>query len=249
MNVNLPFAAGPLDDLGYFGFGYWCNSDLTGRRNAVYRRAFNENDPNVHWSKTFWFDEERSWGLAYYTTFVWYCFTRTGGRDPVNRFTMARMLPPLEDVDAKLLRTIAEKVGTDEIHVCDTNGVIVKTTVPEFVGYVMSSQRQSSVFCCLLGKQREYAQDFGPIGYDASRYRKYVGVALDRGGFVELGFNEDRYLPIPDLSVGRSLPTTMMAVMLLLVFLAIFSIVYVFFRDHIIAPIRHANEALSKIAA
>ena len=87
-NVNLPWAVGPLDDLGYLGFGYWCNSDLTGRRNASYRRAFNENDPNVHWSKTFWFDEEKTWGLSYRTAFIWYCYPRTGGRNPVNRITM-----------------------------------------------------------------------------------------------------------------------------------------------------------------
>ena len=87
VNVNLPFAVGPLDDLGYLGAGYWCNSDLTGRRNASYRRAFNENDPNVHWGKTFWFDEERTWGLGYRSSFIWYCYPRTGGRDPINRFT------------------------------------------------------------------------------------------------------------------------------------------------------------------
>ena len=87
-NLNIPLAVGPLDDLGYLGFGHWCNSDLTGRRNHSYRRAFNENDPNVHWGKTFWFDEEKTWGLDYRMSFVWYWFSRTGGRDPVNRITM-----------------------------------------------------------------------------------------------------------------------------------------------------------------
>ena len=87
VNVNLPFDIGPFDDLGYIGAGYWFNSDLTGRRNDYYRRAFNENDPNVHWGKTFWFDEERTWGLGYRSSFIWYCYPRTGGRDPINRFT------------------------------------------------------------------------------------------------------------------------------------------------------------------
>ena len=87
VNVNLPFDVGPFDDLGCLGAGYWFNSDLTGRRNASYRRAFNENDPNVHWSKTFWFDEKRTWGLGYRTTFIWYWYPRTGGRDPIHRIT------------------------------------------------------------------------------------------------------------------------------------------------------------------
>ena len=88
VDVNLPFAIGPLDDLGYIGGGYWCNSDLTGRNNASYRRAFNENDPSVHWCKTFWVDDERTWGVRYRTAFVWYCYARTGGREMVNPYTM-----------------------------------------------------------------------------------------------------------------------------------------------------------------
>ena len=161
----------------------------------------------------------------------------------------ARLLPPTADVDAKILKVIGEKVGADELHLCDTNAIIVKTTVPVFSGYVMGSERQSRPFCRLLSELKEYAQDFGPIGYDARHYRKYVGVALERGGFLQLGFDEDRYLPIPDLRVGRILPTVMMAVMLLLVFAAVFLIVYVFFRDRIVSPIRRANESLARIAS
>ena len=161
----------------------------------------------------------------------------------------ARLLPSVEEVDVKILKAIAEKVGADELHICDTNAVIVKTTVQDYFGYAMGSARQSRPFCRLLSELKEFAQDFGPIGYDAHRYRKYVGVALERGGLLQLGFDEDRYLPIPDLSVGRTLPTVMMAAMLLLVFVAVFLIVYVFFRDRIIAPIRRANESLARIAS
>lgn len=80
LNANLPFAVGPLDDLGYLGAGIWNNSDLTGKRSESYRRAFNEFDFNAHWGKTFWFDEERQWGLGYRMSFVWYYYPQTGGR-------------------------------------------------------------------------------------------------------------------------------------------------------------------------
>ena len=80
VNANLPFEVGPLDDLGYFGGGIWCNSDLTGKRSSSYRRAFNEFDFNVHWGKTFWFDDDKTWGLAYRTSFVWYFYPHTGGK-------------------------------------------------------------------------------------------------------------------------------------------------------------------------
>ena len=162
---------------------------------------------------------------------------------------VARMLPSVADADEGLLKAIAAKVGTDEICICDTNAVIVKSTVPEYIGLDFKAHDQTRPFCCLLRGQKEFAQGFGPIAYDSRRYRKFVGVSLAQGGLLQLGFNEERYLPIPDLGVSRSLPTAMMAIMLLAVFLAVFEIVYIFFRDHIIAPIRHANEALSRIAA
>ena len=68
VNVNLPA------DFGYIGGGLWSNTDLTGQRHMSYQRAFNEYDPNVHWEKTFWFDDDKTWGLDYRTWFVWYIY-------------------------------------------------------------------------------------------------------------------------------------------------------------------------------
>ena len=162
----------------------------------------------------------------------------------------AAMLPTTDEaVTPKLLAAIAESVGADEIHLCDTNAVLVKSTVPEFVGLRFFDHEQTRPFCCLLTGTREFAQDFGPIAYDRTWYRKFVAVALDRGGFLQLGFCEERYLPMPDLDASRVLPTALMAIMLLLVFLAVFEIVFRFFRDRIVMPIRRANEALAHIAS
>ena len=77
VNGNLPWSVGPLDNLGYLGVACWCNSDLTGKREHSYRRAFNEFDPNVHWGKTFWFDDDKTWGLDYRMSFVWYWYPHT----------------------------------------------------------------------------------------------------------------------------------------------------------------------------
>ena len=61
-------------DFGYIGVGMWCNSDLTDKRRDLYGKWFNEFDPNIHWGKTFWFNDERTWGLDYRTSFVWYYY-------------------------------------------------------------------------------------------------------------------------------------------------------------------------------
>ena len=61
-------------DFGYLGIGLWSNTDLTDKRRASYGKAFNEWDPNVHWGKTFWFNDDRTWGLDYRTSIVWYYY-------------------------------------------------------------------------------------------------------------------------------------------------------------------------------
>ncbi len=61
-------------DLGYLGIGIWSNTDLTDKRRNDYGKAFNEWDFNVHWGKTFWFDDEKKYGLDYRTTVVWYYY-------------------------------------------------------------------------------------------------------------------------------------------------------------------------------
>ena len=70
-NVNLT-----CDDtnFGYLGVGVWSNTDLTDRRRASYGKAFNEWDFNIHWGKTFWFDDDQSIGLDYRTSIVWYYY-------------------------------------------------------------------------------------------------------------------------------------------------------------------------------
>lgn len=77
-------------DFGSLGIGVWHNTDLTGRRAnngrhdffcptetrdcAISRRAFNEIDPNVSWDISFWFDDEKTVGLYYKTSFIWYWY-------------------------------------------------------------------------------------------------------------------------------------------------------------------------------
>ncbi len=77
-NINLSVKGW---DLGYLGIGAWCNTDLTDKRRDLYGKAFNEWDPNVHYGKTFWFDDEDKWGLDYRTSIVWYYYPHGRGHD------------------------------------------------------------------------------------------------------------------------------------------------------------------------
>ena len=67
-NINLPW------DIGSVGVGIWFNTDLTDKRRGSYGKWFNEQDYNVHFDHTFWFDDDKVWGLGYRTEFVWYYY-------------------------------------------------------------------------------------------------------------------------------------------------------------------------------
>jgi len=78
---NEPTAQGYVDanvqfgDIGYVGVGLWSNTDLTKRRRDWnLGQAFNEYDPNVHFGRTFWFDDDKTWGLEWRSTFVWFYY-------------------------------------------------------------------------------------------------------------------------------------------------------------------------------
>ena len=85
INVNLPFEL-------YAGVGLWFNSDLTSRRHDSYEKFCNEFDPNVHFGRTFWFDDDRTWGLDWRSTFVWFYY-------PPYNYHGARHTPTTWDFD------------------------------------------------------------------------------------------------------------------------------------------------------
>ena len=74
VNFNIPGEIDYFGNLGYLGVGVWSNTDLTDKRRDSYGKAFNEWDYNVHYGKTFWFDDNDTWGLDYRASVVWYYY-------------------------------------------------------------------------------------------------------------------------------------------------------------------------------
>ena len=87
----------------------------------------------------------------------------------------------------------------DEINVVDENGIIVKSTNEDYIGFDMNSGQQSAEFTRLLGDTEEYVQSYGPISADSDVYFKYAGKKLHpgeylpNGGFVQVGLNSESY--------------------------------------------------------
>lgn len=82
-----------------------------------------------------------------------------------------------------------------EVNVVNNDGIIVVSSVPEYIGYDMHDGKQASEFLVLLdGKTKEYIQDLRGVSYDESVLMKYAGKSFDDGsGFLELGLTDKEY--------------------------------------------------------
>ena len=81
-----------------------------------------------------------------------------------------------------------------EINVINGNGIIISTTLGEFLNYNMRNGEQSAEFMGLLdGSETEHVQSYQPTSYAPSLSRKYAAVMLKSGGFVQVGYDGDRF--------------------------------------------------------
>ena len=96
--------------------------------------------------------------------------------------------------DTAGLERMLETYDVAEINVIDGNGIIVSTTLSEFLHYDMRDGEQSAEFMGLLdGSETEHVQSYQPTSYDSSLSRKYAAVTLKSGGFVQVGYDGDRF--------------------------------------------------------
>ncbi len=98
-----------------------------------------------------------------------------------------------ESITSELLAELTKKYVVTEINYINTDGIIVASTYPDFLNYDMRSGEQSAEFMVLLSGENEYVQSYQPVSYDDSISRKYGGVALENGGFVQVGYGAERF--------------------------------------------------------
>jgi len=92
------------------------------------------------------------------------------------------------------LLTLQSYYDVAEISVIDKRGIIVACTDPTYINYDMNSGEQSREFLRLLdGTTHSYVQSYQPMSYDSSIYRKYAGVVLKDGSFVQVSYDAERF--------------------------------------------------------
>lgn len=97
----------------------------------------------------------------------------------------------LDDIDE--LKSIAEMLDVDELHVSDEKGILQWGTVPDYYGFDFSSSDQAKEFMPILNDPSiKLAQDAQPNGAEG-KYFQYVGVSRkDKTGIVQVGITPTR---------------------------------------------------------
>ena len=92
------------------------------------------------------------------------------------------------------LTYLAEKYNVTEINIISPDGLIVDSTEEKLIGnFNMNSTEQSKEFMVLTNGQNEFVQMYGPKGEDGSTMRKYAGVILADGGFIQAGYDAEQF--------------------------------------------------------
>ena len=99
------------------------------------------------------------------------------------------------DTSQGSLNELLSTADVSEINVIDPTGIIIATTMPEFLYYDMRNGAQSGEFMAILldDTKTEYVQKYQPTSFNPDLYRKYAAVRLKAGGFVQVGYDGERF--------------------------------------------------------
>lgn len=91
------------------------------------------------------------------------------------------------------LESLLKEYNIAGINIVNASGIVVNSTLDEFVGFDMSSGKQSSEFLCLLRGMSEFVQSYQALSVDSTISRKYAGIAFENGGFVQVGYDAEQF--------------------------------------------------------
>ena len=116
-----------------------------------------------------------------------------------NLLKLTRKMASLVDnglrADTVELQRLMRTYDVAEINVIDENGIIIATTLSDFLYYDMRNGAQSGEFMTLLldDSKTEYVQKYQPTSFRPDLYRKYAAVKLANGGFIQVGYDGERF--------------------------------------------------------
>mgnify|MGYP002770244106 FL=1 len=99
----------------------------------------------------------------------------------------------LGSLNRAALVELLKKYDVSEISIIDENGIIVESTTLIYYGFDMASGEQSKEFLVLLDGTNELVQRYQTVSHKAGVAMKYAAVTLSQGGFVQVGYNSQRF--------------------------------------------------------
>ena len=87
------------------------------------------------------------------------------------------------------LHDFASRFDVEEVNIVNTNGICVASTDSRVIGFDFAVNPETAAFLCLLEGTKYYDQSFRPGVGNSDCYRKYLGIPLTQGGFVQLGLD------------------------------------------------------------
>ena len=100
---------------------------------------------------------------------------------------------PSAEMSPEALQRLARPLDIIELSVADANGILIHSSVPEYIGFDYKKQKQTRIYLALIdGTLTELSEkprvSLLPDGTDG-RMNHYTGVARAGGGFIQVGFN------------------------------------------------------------
>ena len=96
------------------------------------------------------------------------------------------MVDKIERDDLDLL---SKEYGVSIINVVDRNGIVMDSTLDSNIGYSIYDNEKTQKFACLLNGESEYI----PEDDEDDNGLKYVGVALNRNGFIQVSYGPEQF--------------------------------------------------------
>lgn len=92
------------------------------------------------------------------------------------------------------LELLADVYDVIEINIVAEDGLIINSTDTSLVGkFNMNSTEQSKAFMVLTQGVSSFVQEYGPVGIDGSTMRKFAGITLSAGGYIQVGYSTEQF--------------------------------------------------------
>ena len=92
------------------------------------------------------------------------------------------------------LDDLLEKYDIIEINIVNSKGIIIDSTDKSVIDdFNMNSTEQSKQFVEVLKVRDSFVQEYRPKGQDETVWRKYAAINLEKGGFIQVGYDATQF--------------------------------------------------------